>query len=69
MAHISTAELAREEKKRRENRPKRISVEAAKNGGFIVEHNEDMYPNPKHAFNDGKAMLAHVKEHMCKGEK
>ena len=50
-------------------RPKRVSIEQAQNGGYIVEHQSDDYPNPKHAFKNHKEMMAHLAAHFEKGEK
>lgn len=45
-------------------RPKRVSVEESKNGGYIVEHDSDEYPRPKHTFPDHESMAKHLKSHF-----
>lgn len=46
-----------------------IRVEKAQNGGFVMTHESDGPWEPggdkKHVAKDGKAMIAHMKQHMC----
>jgi hypothetical protein len=68
MPLISASEIAKH-KAAQAKRPKRVTVEQAQNGGYVVEHYSDDYPNPKHAFKNHKEMLAHIVAHFEKGEK
>ena len=63
MCQVSAGEIAMH-KARMQSRPKRVSIEQAKNGGYIVEHEGDEYPRPKHTFNSHKEMTAHLEKHF-----
>lgn len=67
MPQISAKEIA--EHKAKGKRPKSMRIEEAENGGYIATHDTDSYPSPRHVFKNHKEMLAHVKSHMCPGEK
>lgn len=60
---------------RKASRPARITIEATKNGGHIVEHSFDnsmsgeSYRMPeKHAFSNHAALIAHVRKHTTPRE-
>lgn len=63
MPQISSAEIAKH-KAQMAKRPKRVNVEQAQNGGYVVSHETDDYPQPKHAFKKYGEMEKHLKAHF-----